>query len=337
MFENIKEIYIMGCGALGKYLKKYFNTYTGIDFLGFIDNNQIGENIFKPDEVDRNAAVIIGSINYMYEMTTQLKILGFKNIITFAELTLIYPELQSYNKSYLGLKEDYENNKSEYEKIYDILTDDKSKLVLDKIIEYRKTYSIDLYSQIADSLNMQYCDEIAPKNIGVYIDGGAYNGDTVLRAIEHGFKTDKIYFFEPDDISLNQAKENLKHIKNIKFFPYGLSDRESMFNFVSENSFSSHFSVTGDKQVKCVSLDEVVAEDKAFIKLDIEGAEKDAIIGAKRLLKNGSPFAICVYHKPKDIWEIPQLVQNISNNGYKLYLRHYTNNILETVLYGVHK
>lgn len=335
MSENIKKYYIMGFGNLGKYLKDFLADKSYGSFAGFIDNRQIGENIYKPEAADKDAAILVGSINYMYEMTCQLRKLKFKNIITFAELTLTYPELQNYNKSYLGLREDYENNKNEYEKIYNTLSDEKSRKVLDKIVEYRKTYNIDLYSQIADSPALQYCDEIAPRDVGVFADGGAFNGDTVLRAIKNGFIMNKIYFFEPDELSVTQAKENLKNIKNIEYLPYGLSDKTKILKFTAENSFNSHFSETGDCEVKCVNLDDTVKEDRAFIKLDIEGAEYDAVLGAERLLKNKSPFAICVYHKPEDIYKIPTLIQKISNNGYKLYLRHYTNNILETVLYGV--
>lgn len=337
MPKTIKDYYIMGAGALGKYLLTFFNDKKDMTFHGFLDNKSIGENIIKPNDADKSITVIIGSINYLYEMTVQLKELGFESIIPFDSLTLIYPELQNYNMSYIGLKEDLKNNYSEYEKAYNLLSDEKSKRVFSQITEYRKTFDLNLYPRIADKPELQYCDEVAPRNIGVFVDGGAFNGDTVLRAMKNGFKTDKIYFFEPDELSIKQAKENLKNIKGIKYLPYGISDKEKVLSFAAENAFGSHFTENGNKSVKCVSLDETVIEDKAFIKLDIEGAEKDAILGAERLIKNGSPFAICVYHKPKDIWEIPQLIQQISNNGYKLYLRHYTNNILETVLYGVPK
>jgi len=340
MFENIKEYYIMGFGNLGKYLEVFFKDYGEMTFRGFIDNKQEGTAnviIYKPENVpNKNIPVFVGSINYTYEMTVQLRNLGFKNIITFAELTLRYPDLQKYNQSYIGLREDYINNTDKYEKVYKLFADKKSIDILDTIIEYRKTYNVDLYAQIADSPMLQYCDNIAPRNMQVYVDGGAFDGDSVLRAIQNEFEMEKIYFFEPDEASINQAKENLKNInKNIKYLPYGISDKEKVLKFVSNNAFSSHFSEKGNKQVKCVALDDIIEEDRAFIKLDIEGAEYDAILGGEKLFKNKSPFAICVYHKPEDIYRIPFLINEISNNGYKLYLRHYTNNILETVLYGV--
>jgi hypothetical protein len=68
--------------------------------------------------------------------------------------------------------------------------------------------------------------------------------------------------------------------------------------------------------------------------MDIEGAELNALKGARRIIEEQTPkLAICVYHKPKDIWEIPQLILDICPR-YKFYLRHYSFSPTETVLYA---
>ncbi|MBR1908000.1 FkbM family methyltransferase [bacterium] len=363
------KYYIVSYGTLGKYLYDFFKSDTNLCFMGFLDNIKTGENVFRPEIIiDKDSIAVIASINYMYDLTHQLKALGFKNVITFADLTLMYPELQNFNQAFLGLKEDYKNNKEKYEQVRNILADEKSKEVLDTIIEFRKTYNIDLYSKIADDINREYFEDFMPKDEKIFIDGGAFDGDTVLRAVNCGYKFEKIYFFEPDKNSLSKAKENLKDFSNIKYLPYGISDKNKVLNFDSNGTFGSHFSEAGEDSIECVSLDDTVKEDRAFIKLDIEGAEIEAINGAKRLLKNGSPFAICVYHKPEDIWKIPELLLNIiygktldnsvaclealnyattqlqslkqfctEDLDYKFFLRHYTNTIFDTILYGVPK
>lgn len=68
--------------------------------------------------------------------------------------------------------------------------------------------------------------------------------------------------------------------------------------------------------------------------MDIEGEEQRALAGATEFIEKGSILAICVYHKPLDIIEIPKLILKINQN-YKFYLRHYTNCIFETVLYAI--
>ena len=69
--------------------------------------------------------------------------------------------------------------------------------------------------------------------------------------------------------------------------------------------------------------------------MDIEGAEYQAILGAKKIIDKYKPkLAICVYHKPEDIWELPWLIHKI-NQEYKFYLRHYSFGDVETVLYAL--
>ncbi len=69
--------------------------------------------------------------------------------------------------------------------------------------------------------------------------------------------------------------------------------------------------------------------------MDIEGAELEALQGAKNTIQRFLPkLAICIYHKPKDIIEIPLYIKKIAPR-YNLYLRHYSNFHSETVLYAV--
>ena len=72
-----------------------------------------------------------------------------------------------------------------------------------------------------------------------------------------------------------------------------------------------------------------------FIKMDIEGAEKDALYGAKQQIANYSPtLAICVYHLRDDIYSIFEQIKTYRED-YSVYLRHYTDTRLETVMYFI--
>ena len=51
------------------------------------------------------------------------------------------------------------------------------------------------------------------------------------------------------------------------------------------------------------------------------------------IIRNKPKLAICVYHKPCDLWEIPLLIKSIVPE-YKIYLRHYSGSILESVCYA---
>lgn len=78
--------------------------------------------------------------------------------------------------------------------------------------------------------------------------------------------------------------------------------------------------------VRAVTLDDMAVELKLdrvdFIKMDIEGAERHALAGARRLLAAYKPrLAICVYHAPDDPEIVPRVVLD-ANSTYRSFSRH---------------
>ena len=87
--------------------------------------------------------------------------------------------------------------------------------------------------------------------------------------------------------------------------------------------------------VEVESIDYFVKEPVTFIKLDVEGAEYQALLGAEHTIASYKPkLAICTYHKLEDIWELPSLIHEM-NPEYRFYLRHYSFAENETVLYAM--
>jgi hypothetical protein len=92
----------------------------------------------------------------------------------------------------------------------------------------------------------------------------------------------------------------------------------------------------GGEEVQVTTIDkELQGKKVTFIKMDIEGSELEALRGAKNvIMKNRPKLAICIYHKPEDIWEIPSIIMQYYP-GYKFYLRHYSLTDSDTVLYAL--
>ena len=93
---------------------------------------------------------------------------------------------------------------------------------------------------------------------------------------------------------------------------------------------------TGTVTIETAAIDEIVKDDKVtFLKLDVEGAEMKALQGAKNtIMKNKPRLAVCIYHKPEDIIEIPAHLLSL-NPDYYFYIRYYNFSYNETVLYAI--
>jgi hypothetical protein len=88
--------------------------------------------------------------------------------------------------------------------------------------------------------------------------------------------------------------------------------------------------------VACIPIDELFADTQVtFMKMDIEGAEFDALRGAAAVIRRDQPIlAICVYHTQADVWRVPLLLRSL-NPSYAFYLRAYDGDGLQSVVYAV--
>jgi hypothetical protein len=76
-------------------------------------------------------------------------------------------------------------------------------------------------------------------------------------------------------------------------------------------------------------------KNATFIKMDIEGAEWDALHGAREtIVRNKPQLAICLYHSDEDMIRLVEYVHSLVPE-YKLYIRHHSRSDVETVLYAI--
>jgi FkbM family methyltransferase len=170
------------------------------------------------------------------------------------------------------------------------------------------------------------------------VDIGSFNGDTIRDFVGRTKgKFDRIFSFEVDAINFKALQENVRQIpeqSRIKIFNLGIWDSECDITYSIGKSQSTVGSGEGKGHV--VPLDDVLRDEKiTFIKMDIEGAELQAVRGARNIIQDQKPkLAICVYHDFRHMWEIPYYIRLLVPE-YKIYLRHHTNLEYETVCYAV--
>ena len=93
---------------------------------------------------------------------------------------------------------------------------------------------------------------------------------------------------------------------------------------------------SGNMKGNVVRLDDAICNARiSFLKMDIEGAEPQALEGARQTILAQKPkLAICVYHHIKDLWEIPLFIKSLVLE-YRIFLRHHTTLDYETVCYAL--
>lgn len=176
-----------------------------------------------------------------------------------------------------------------------------------------------------------------------FVDGGCLNCRTSYQfAGWCGGEYSKIFAFEPDPVSASICRENLsnQNIRDFRLIEAGLSDHVGEVTFRTGLYNCSHI-VEGDcgeenvEILPVTTIDHTVGEEQVgFIKMDIEGAEFDALRGAKGVIVRDKPLlAISAYHRRGDMLAIMDYLRSLVPE-YRFWLRHYSVGLADTVLYA---
>lgn len=187
----------------------------------------------------------------------------------------------------------------------------------------------------------EYFGQFKANDSEVFVDAGSLNGNTALKFTQWATKGyDYIYSFEPNPYAIDACRKLFEEY-NLKgeVISKGLWDKSDKLYFQSNGRASAGARITkvvdNNDTIETIALDEVLNGNRVtFIKMDIEGSEYKALLGSEKTIKKWKPrMAICVYHKPEDILEIPTLLLKF-NPDYKFALRHYRSYEYDTVLYA---
>lgn len=203
-------------------------------------------------------------------------------------------------------------------------------------IKDSQIYTLDEF----DAHQEQYFEERCIKHFkntkGCFLDAGSFDGADSIRFINSDLNQGApIYAFEPDKVNYDICRERLEKYENARVYNIGLSDERQQACFLSKQGEMSRITNQGDCLIRIDTIDSILGENEiGFIKMDIEGYEKKAILGAKKHIENDKPnMMISVYHNLEDVIEIPKLLLNI-NPEYKFCLGHYSLCNGDTVLYA---
>jgi FkbM family methyltransferase len=176
----------------------------------------------------------------------------------------------------------------------------------------------------------------------VFVDGGAFDGDTLVDFLGRvGERFAHYHAFEPDAANRVRLMGRLEGLpaavrEKITIHPLALHAESATLSFTDQGGPTSHVGTGGNTSVRGERLDAILAVQRlSFLKLDVEGAERAALAGAKAsIIQHRPQVAACVYHEPNDLWEIPQRLAALLPNS-RFYLRQHGFDGWETVVYVV--
>lgn len=174
-----------------------------------------------------------------------------------------------------------------------------------------------------------------------FLDCGATSGEMAQDLIrKRGDRFDLLYALEADNISFPKLETYRASLPEplqakLRLLNFAVGATREVVHFAHSGQTGSKISAEG-LPVDCFTIDELFAETRlTFIKMDIEGAEYDALRGAAKVIQRDQPvLAICVYHTQNDIWRIPLLVRGMVPE-YSFFLRSYEGDGFQTVMYAV--
>ncbi len=212
-------------------------------------------------------------------------------------------------------------HRTELETVYNALATDKDKSVFESLVRYKLTGNPKLLYKSAGTEEELY-DLLAPSANEVYMDCGAFSGDTVAAFLRHSGGYKRIIAVEPDVRSFKKLVVNTADMENVRCInaPLGASCEKA--RFTAMGSRGSKLDAEG-AEVELKSIDSILgAEGADYIKIDVEGAEGEVIKGAEQTIVNHRPkLLVSCYHRLEDVFAIPLQVLALRPD-YKLHLWH---------------
>ncbi len=349
-----KKFVLIGAGTLGKsiYYKLKKIGYKPV----FIADNNLLEDILFDDKIyirnynylrnykNKEVVVIVSVFNPKASfkiIKKQLNDFGFSNIVSFLELFRLFESIFLPFLNYVNIKR-YVNELNHIKQFVNKLSDKKSIEIFNSNLAARQSFNIELYPEgdgdcyfPPDLFNNKMFDNC------LYIDCGAYDGDTVTKFVKEHPNFGRVVAFEPDNTNYKNLLWNVNSLKNtvknkILCLQAGVSNKNNLVKFEGEMGMGSKIEASGKTLVQLISIDDVVTAEyhnQNFVKLDVEGNELNCLKGMKSfVVGQRCSFAISVYHRFDDIWKIGNYIYSLNKN-YNYYLRQHGNDGMDLVLY----
>jgi len=350
-----RRIVIYGAGGLGKRVLAGLRA-NGLEPVGFADRNPAswtrtegGLPILPPQEAARRYgrdAVFVVSVWHpvrkggLHAIASDLGAMGCTRVVPFVWLFWKFP--QTFLPYYLwDLPSRLAANAAPLRQALACFDGPRSQEEFVRQVELRLTADCRILPALHDEPQYFPKQLFRHRDDECFVDCGAYDGDTLLEFAEwSGGCFRKVIAFEADPVNfaaLQRATAVDQDLQSrVLALQAAVGKERAKLRFAATGLGNAAICESGAVEVECVPLDEALASEvPTYIKMDIEGAEPDALAGAATTIRDHKPvLAVCAYHAQDHLWRIPLLLRQ-SEPEARLFLRPYRLDGLDLVCYAL--
>ena len=338
-FHSSKYLVLYGSGAVGTKVFFYcYNAGIKVDFFCESPGGKhIGQDVCGVKCISFEELLAIrGDVSVIItngDALNTYRCLCSNGFINIHCINHVHTQIFNYIKSVR-----FPDIEEKIKQLRSILFDDLSfAIVMDILIgTFKFDFSVERISRLYSPNQYFPKDIIYLTDNEYFLDAGAFDGDTIktFAKLVGGWRA--IYAFEPSENNCNALRSNTTLLSNVNVYQMGLSEFHGKIQYFENHSATSIDLNKGEKTAEVVRLDDILRDKPiTFIKMDIEGAEVSALKGAEHIIRTQKPkCAISVYHHPEHIFEVPFLLKKYVSE-YKLFFRHHTQLLSETMCYAI--
>jgi FkbM family methyltransferase len=343
LLKQAGKIVVYGAGEFARaVISAWRRVGVAIEYLVDSDPNKVGETlegyvIKSPDTLlseGESTLVIIAAMN----------VSGLNSKLNEYEIRYLYAERDGSVGFFPG--HSLYTNREKVNRLYEKLCDDFSREVIISVIVARifqdAVFSIkgNLFTDLCSSYPQYFPRDIPSlRDQERYLDCGVFDGDSIVSFVcaaeRQGVDDWSVMGIEADPENIELAKRNLKRfgIDDVLLINTAIGYEENAASGARLNNCrgGAYFEPS-----LFASIDEVAKEFKpTIIKMDIEGFEMAALIGAGKTIEEQRPrLAVCIYHSTLDLINIPLYIME-KYPFYDVRIRHHNaGSLWETVCYA---
>lgn len=350
-----RQFVLFGAGGLGRKALRVLRHH-GIEPLAFTDSNASlwgkeieGLKVLSPvnaaETFGRSAAFLVAAFRDgvdFVQIRQQLSQLSCTKVVSFLPLLWAYPR-ECLPHASTELPHKILRQKEEVLRAFFLLSDATSRREYVAHLRFRLLGDFDAMPPPLSANDEYFPEDLFALMPGeVFVDCGAFDGDTVRAFLERQKEFKRIVALEADPINFARLQAYVSNLppsirERTCVQHVAVGGQKGKIRIEPTGTASSKASDQGSVEVDCVSLDDLLggSPHPTYVKMDIEGAESDALRGARRTLEQSRAiWGVCVYHNADDLWRLPLYLDGHLRD-YRLFLRRYLEEIWDTVCYAV--